>query len=207
MSLERFESHLHDPFPAFRCYACTDTTEQLPFTASVRNRIDHPASTIAVATLKVFLGDSAPAMQGFYRIHDGIVLYCDPRSDAAGMEFFPTAQWQSKTEDMRQTLPAIGIRSGPSVEWLYRGIAFAEIPHSANYFVLETSGESKGRIFYANHDEFNPAPFAEAFDKLLQMILADPAGFPYRCGCYTRYADGVTDTQWIAKEYLSGRES
>ena len=87
--------------------------------------------------------------------------------------------------------------------WLKDGSAFGEIPHSANFFAV-AAGEDAGKIYYANHDDFREAPIAADLGELLDKIRSDPADFLYQCGCYTRYADGTTDTQWIPKEYIPG---
>ena len=86
--------------------------------------------------------------------------------------------------------------------WLKEGIAFGEIPHSANFFVVAES-ERAGKIYYADHDDFRESPIAGDLDELLDRIRNDPADFLYQCGCYTRYSDGKTDTKWIPKEYAS----
>ena len=86
--------------------------------------------------------------------------------------------------------------------WLKKGIAFGEISQSANYFVVGV-GRSTGKIYYADHDDFNKAPIAKSLEKLLDEILKDPAAFLYKRGFYTRYSDRKTATQWIPKEYVS----
>src|SRR5262249_28444794 len=87
-------------------------------------------------------------------------------------------------------------------DWLRQGIAFAEIPHSANYFIIQPNGEDAGKVFYADHDDFQPAPFANSFEEFLDSIVANPADFLNRLGCYNRYSHGKTDIQWIPKEYV-----
>ena len=57
-------------------------------------------------------------------------------------------------------------------------------------------------IYYCDHDDFNTEPIAESFEGFLSMIVDDPPGFMLQRGCYTRYSDGKTDTQWIPKEYV-----
>jgi hypothetical protein len=99
----------------------------------------------------------------------------------------------------------MGFAKADMPEWLFQGIAFGEIPNSANYayFVIHPSGQSAGRIFYADHDSFRDAAIAESFEEFLEDILRDPADFLYRHGCYTRYSDGKTAEQWIPKEYVA----
>ena len=89
-------------------------------------------------------------------------------------------------------------------EWIMQGIAVGEIPQSGNYFVIQPNGEDAGKVFYANHDGFEPESIADSFEEFLGSIINDPANFLYRMGCYTRYSDGKTDIQWIPKEYVFG---
>ena len=82
------------------------------------------------------------------------------------------------------------------------GIAFATVPQSGNYFVLPIEGPSAGKIFYANHDGWYESAFADDFDGFLAHVVQDPVKLlAEEVGCYTRYSDGKTDTQWIPEEY------
>ena len=88
-------------------------------------------------------------------------------------------------------------------EWVKTGIAFAEIPHSGNYFVFHPTRDGACNVHYADHDSFNDRPWAGSFEAFLGDIVADPAAFMYRAGCYTRYCDGNTKAQWIPKTYVN----
>ena len=90
-------------------------------------------------------------------------------------------------------------------DWQRQGIVFGEIPRSGNYFLLPPSGEHGGQVFYDDHDGFHEEPIAGSFEGFLDSIIADPADFLYRLGCFARYSDGKTDIQWIPKEFVSGR--
>jgi hypothetical protein len=46
-------------------------------------------------------------------------------------------------------------------------------------------------------------PLARSFAALLDRIADDPAKFLREVGCYTRYSDGKTDTQWIPNEFIT----
>jgi hypothetical protein len=211
MSLADFEAHLNDPAPCFRCYDCGDREEKPTFLARVRHVVHPPADNEANATLDELLGPTGAPLKSFYGLHDGVLMYADsiqqhPRYGdfvAAGIEFFPSREWRDKTAEMRDFLLTTDSSEGVP-DWLRQGVVFGEIPHSANYFVIQPGGEDAGKIFYADHDDFNADPIAESFDGFLNLILADPAEFLFRFGCYTRYTDGTTDTQWIPKEYVAG---
>ena len=88
-------------------------------------------------------------------------------------------------------------------DWMRQAIVFGEICNSGNCFVIPTTGENAGKVIYADHDPEEPLPILGFFDDFLNLILADPARFMDRMGCYTRYSDGQTDTQWIPKEFVS----
>lgn len=202
MSLKRFESHLRDPSPGFRCYAAGDRTESLAVLARVKHRVGRPATSKALADIDNWLGNAATGLQRFYELHDGLLLYRDTRSDAAGIDFFKSAELDSRTEEMRESMQAMGFEQADMPSWFEQGLVFGEIPRSANYFVIQSTGDEAGQIFYADHDAYDPAPLAASFDEFLRLIVDDPAGFLNERGCYTRYSDGKTDKQWIPKEYL-----
>jgi hypothetical protein len=202
MTLQRFELHLCDVAPGFRCFAAGDKSKTLALVARVQHKIGRAASSKSLAHIKKALGKAASGLQSFCEAHDGVLLYKDSRSDAAGVEFFKSAEWDSRTAEMRESMQAMGFEPSEMPEWFEQGLVFGEIPHSANYFVIQLRGKDSGRIFYADHDAFEPEPIAESFDEFVQLIVDDPPGFLYARGCYTRYSDGKTGKQWIPKEYI-----
>jgi hypothetical protein len=203
MSLEAFDAHLRDPAPGFRCYACGDRSEKPSLLARVKNLVGKPGSAKAIAAVINSCGAASPVLKRFVELHDGVLLYRDEKSDAAGIEFFKATEWPSRTTEMRESMAAMGFEEGDMPDWFRSGVVFGEIPHSANYLVIQASGDAAGQIFYCDHDDFKTEPMAESFDDFLSMIIKDPPGFLYECGCFTRYSDGKTDIQWIPKEYVS----
>ena len=162
--------------------------------------MNSPASAEALAEIESLLGEAGKAFGQLYSLHNGMVLYRDLKSDAAGMQFYPVEEWPTRSEAMREEM---GWLEDSMPAWLGEGIAFGEIPQSANFFVVGV-GKEAGKIYYADHDDFRESPVAEDLAELLDKIRTDPAAFLYERGCYTRYSDGKTDTQWIPKEYVSG---
>ena len=202
-SIRHFETHLGDPSPAFRCHAAGDHSEKIKFVARVTNRVEKPGTAKALSVVTRLGGGAAvAALKQFVGLHDGLVLYKDEKSDAAGVEFFRAAQWKSRTQEMRKSLLEMGFEKSELPDWFQSAIVFAAIPQSGNYFAIQPRGAKAGAVFYCDHDDVNPRPFAASFDKLLKMIADDPARFLDRCGSYTRYSDGKTRTQWIPKEYV-----
>jgi hypothetical protein len=202
MSLEHFDAHLHDPAPGFRCYACGDRSKKATFLARVKNRIGNPGSGKAIAIVNKLCGLASIGVKDLVELHDGVLLYQDNKSDAAGVEFFKAAEWEARTNEMRESMIAMGYDEADMPDWFHHGVVFGEIPRSANYFVIQPDGDEAGQIFYCDHDDFQTKAMASSLEDLLNMIVEDPAGFLYQCGCFTRYSDGKTDIQWIPKEYV-----
>jgi hypothetical protein len=201
MPVQEFEEHIKDKAPAFRCYACGDCLERLDFTTRVSHDLNLPASAEALSEIESLLGEAGEPFKQFYGYHNGMVLYRDTLSVAAGVQFYPVEEWPARSQDMREELVEMGWEEDSMPAWLKQGITFGEIPHSANFFVVGV-GEDAGKIFYADHDDFRESPIAENLAELLDKIRTDPAAFLYERGCYTRYY-GHSDTQWIPKEYVS----
>jgi hypothetical protein len=207
MSLAKFEAHLVQQASGFRCYACGDRKEKATFLARVKNHLKPPADQSALYTIDKLLGAAGTKIKQFYAKHDGVLMYEDTLWSrwsggdykTAGIAFFPVDEWQEKSYEMRKGWP---LEDMPV--WLQEGIAFGEIPHSANYFVIQPRGTNAGKVFYRDHDDFREKPIAGSFTAFLNSILADPADFLNRLGCYTLYTDGKTDIQWIPKEYVTG---
>jgi hypothetical protein len=202
MPLREFLKHISDEAPAFLCYACGDREEQLALTAKVSNKLNPPASSDAIKEIKSHLGAAGEPFQKLYRKHNGLLLYWSSRARAAGVRFFPVEEWPTRSEEMREQLCAMGWDEEEFPTWLKTCIVFGEIPQSANYFAVSV-GKSAGKIYYVDHDSFETKPFAKGLEELLDRIQSNPATFLYKCGCYTRYSDGKTGTQWIPKEYLA----
>jgi hypothetical protein len=200
--MKEFLKHINDKAPAFRCYDCTDREEQLTLTAKVSNKLNPPASSDGVAEIRSLLGAAGGPFQKLFRKHNGMLLYRDSRSRAAGVRFFPVEEWSARSEEMREQFLAMGCEEEEMPTWMKRCIVFGEIPQSANYFAVSV-GRGAGKIYYADHDDFRNTPFAKGLEELLDKIRNDPAEFLYKCGCFTRYSDGKTGTQWIPKEYIS----
>lgn len=211
MSLAEFELHLNDPAPCFHCYNCFDRDEKPVFVARIRNRINSPADSMALSTIDLLLGASANAIKQFYAKHDGVLMYEDSQLKrwsagtyrAAGIKFFRVNEWREESEEMRRSLVSMGWDEKDMPDWLRQGIAFGEIPQSANYFVIYPSSGSAAKVYYADHDDFQPNAIADSFEEFLRGILDDPADFLYRMGCYTVYSDGKTNIEWIPRHYVA----
>ena len=204
MSVESFLSHVHAASPTFHCYRCGDRTETASLVAPLSHTLGPPADVTAIQLLQEYLGPKANPFIELYDQHDGMVLYQDQRGDAQGLRLYPAQQWERQTGQMREGFTAMGYEPEEWPAGAIDTMAFAEIPHSGNYFTVKISGKNRGQIYYTDHDDFTDSPFAESFETLLSRITKDPAQFLMGVGCYTRYADGETSEQWIPKRFESG---
>ncbi|MEX2170981.1 MAG: SMI1/KNR4 family protein [Pirellulales bacterium] len=154
MPLDQFEKHVTDPAPGFRCYNSRDKSAAPAFIARVKNHIGDPATPDAIAIISATCGPAALQLRNFAALHDGVMLYRDRKSEAAGISFFPVAEWKAKTDEMRESMVAMDFDEQEMPDWMQTGVVFGEIPESANYFVIQPSGSEAGHVFYCDHDDF-----------------------------------------------------
>lgn len=201
MSIAAFLSHLSDESPTFRCYACGDETETLALSVNLTHSLEPPAEAEHLHQLRNWLGPRAEEFVQLYSLHDGFTLYEDPIGDAEGIRFYSIEEWGGQTEDMQSQFVEMGFTEEEFPAGILDALAFAEIPQSGNYFTVKLSGPDAGKIFYADHDDFLDEPFADTLGEFLARIANDPPQFLYDAGCYARYSDGKTSTQWIPQVY------
>ena len=203
MPTQTIEQFAQAPAPGFRCFAAPKRTGPR-FLARVQHILNPPATAESIAQIRQSLGEHAAQVAAFYQQHDGFVLYRDTLSEAAGIELLPVEQWQTATEDMRSWFEHLADEPESDPDHIVTGIAIATVPHSGNYFVMPVDGPTAGKIFYADHDGWYESAFADDFDRFLAHVTRDPVRLlAEEVGCYTRYADGKTDAQWIPEEYFA----
>lgn len=203
MSVAAFLTHIANGSPVFRCYACGDDSEELTLSARLAHTLEEPATADDLQQLRDWLGSHADQFIQLYSLHNGLTLYEDTVGDAEGVCLYPIEDWQDQTEDMKSQFEEMGLEPDEQPTGVNNALAFAEIPHSGNYFTVKISGPDTGKIYYADHDDFDDEPFAESLADFVARIVADPPQFLYDVGCYTRYSDGKTSTQWIPKEFVA----
>lgn len=196
MGLKEFKQHLADPSPGFRC-----STQPRRKIFLVRHKLAKKASAGQLQRLRVLLGPKASAqLVHFYRAHDGADLYrCGGNS---AIRFFPISEWERKTVECFGDQDEVD-DWGKRTNVVKKGVVFAEIPRSGNYFFLQTTGKLAGAVFYANHDNVRRKPFAKSFDSFLDLIRLDPQKFISLTGGYLRYGTSGKDNVWIPEAYLS----
>ena len=212
MGVEAFLQHLDDPSPGFRCSKAGSGERRPSLVVRVSNLRNEPADEKGLTELRARLGPAAGSFARLYDVNDGLILYAQTevrqgRYDPpypAGLRFFPVRDWDRRSEMARNWLGALLFEDEEAEDWMKLGLAFAEICHSGNYFLVQPSGPQAGKIYFQWHESLWDweAPIAEGLDAFLELILADPAGFLDRMGCCTRYADGRSEDQWIPEVYV-----
>ncbi len=201
--MNEFLQHLRDPAPGFQCFSVSDKTESLTFTARVQHEINPPASNEACSTLESLCRTDAEQIKQLYRIHNGLRLYCQlltGQKPVPSIEFYSIGLFTEKNEEWRTWFECFD--DDEMYEFQKKGTAFGEVSSSGNFFVLY-----RGKVFYSNHDGGDDTPLAANFMEFLSLFPKDPAKLLYDLGCYTRFADQKTPTQWIPKKYVSNVES
>jgi hypothetical protein len=141
-----------------------------------------------------------------YAQHDGCLLYCDTLSETVGVELFSIAEMRAQTAEMYQWLKTLD--EGADTNRLKTSIAIGQAPQSGNFFAVPVQGASVGMVFYVDHDDWREEPFAKTFEQFLSQVSTSPVKLlSETLGCYARYSDGSSDTQWIPLEYIPDYKS
>ncbi|HEX5245346.1 MAG TPA: hypothetical protein VFW23_18945 [Tepidisphaeraceae bacterium] len=190
---------------AFRCRPAGRKNAPERFTAQVYHYLNSPSGP-EMAELKKTTGKCSAQIEAFYERHNGFVLYRDSLSSAAGMEALPIRTWAKATERLHESVQDRAEDEEESSE-LILCVVFATVPRSGNYFAIQTSGQNSGAVYYTDHEALLALrkPFAPDFDGFISRLISEPIDLLTKVlGCFTRYSDGTTTTQWIPAEVQPG---
>lgn len=190
--MNEFLEHISYKTPNFRCFDCNDESETLNLTVSVQNIKNEPASENQLNELRKLIEFQNEEITEFYSIMNGIKMYC--QNNQPKIELFPIHKWKDENEAWQYDYE--GMEPDELYDFQKEGIAFGEISQSGNYFVFY-----EGKVYYADHDEWEEIILGNSFYDFLNEIIRDPSRFMYDRGCYSRFEDGTTNIQWIPKEY------
>jgi hypothetical protein len=200
-SVDEVRKLLSHPSPGFRCHP-PGSAAQRKYVARVAHLLGDPAPKEHIVEIKKKFPSLGDQLASFYERHNGFILYRDLLSEAAGVRLLPVHEWEVASAELLTGIEHIPDDDDP--DCIKSGIPIAEVPHSGNYLVLSVNGPSAGKVFYADHDGWYEAPFANDFDGFIVRVCHDPVLLLNEVfGCYTRYSDGHTDTQWIPEEYFA----
>lgn len=144
---------------------------------------------------------AAAQLVEFYRHHDGGLLFQDLESESVGLELLSQSAWPLLTAAILDVYQSLDPKERP--EWLDSFVAFGEVPHSGNYFVVPLAGPNAGKVIYCDHEGPTDV-LAPDFDAFVAQIVDDPAGLLYELGCFLRFER--EGQQWIPERFFSGAE-
>jgi hypothetical protein len=202
VTVEMFVEHANGPAPGFGCFSPDDRQETIRFYAPVRNLLHEHAYNDTLRQFAKWIEDPGDHFREFYSVIDGALLYVDSRRETQGLHICSLSEWKFHTNQMKKRYVRDIDEFDGDIRFLTDSHVFACVPHSGNYFTVISSGPNSGKIYYVDHDDWNNEPFARSFNDFIIRIVDDPARFLMEIGCYARYSDGQTDTQWIPKRYV-----
>lgn len=190
--MKRFLSHLHEENSRFVCEPAgppKKVRKEFP----VHHQVGKEATSKQLDRLKELAGKESKDLEIFYSTMNGGIFYVHKVD--AGLFIPPIGSLSKLNREMRKWI----FDEAVTPEFQKKGFAFGEIVASGNYFIIY-----KSKIYYADHDGGGEKPFAANISKFFERIAKDPAKFFLDCGCYTRYSDGKSETQWIPERYEYG---
>ena len=138
--------------------------------------------------LKDFRGCTAAAqVLEFYTLSDGGLLFCDPETERVGIELLKSSSWPLLGAAIRESFADCEAEERP--EWLDHFLAFGEVLHSGNFFVLPIAGPDAGKVLYCDHEGPTATVWASNFEDFIAQIIEDPADQLDRMGCFLRFAE------------------
>ena len=203
MSYRKFQTLIGHPAPGIVCRRAGDGHARDRYTARVRHEVGGPAYSRAVMQLtKRLIPLGAEQLAAFYARHDGFTLYRDVHSDAAGVRLFALGEIEEQTASYRRWLRGGVDEASDPLPYL-SAVAIGEVPRSANYFIMTTTGPNTGKVFLKAHDDWDEGPFATSFDAFLARICTRPAQLlTDTLGGFARYVDDRTDIDWYPVRYV-----
>ena len=192
--MKDFLQHIDLKNQKFKCYLCTDESETLNLTVNITNKLNSGGKENEIEFLKNLMTKESEEIFEFYKVHNGIELYCN--KDTSGIQFYSISDLKDLNEEWKEGFS--DYEEDELYEFQKQGVAFGEICHSGNYFIL-----FEGKVYYDDHDGGDDTVIGETFNNFLSKIANDPADFLYELGCYTRYSDEKTDGQYIPKEFIA----
>lgn len=193
-SLEDFLEHLIANKPTFHCFNPADNSEEIGFSITVENYMNDGATKDDIVLLRSLLKEDYEEIETFYKIHNGIRLYCQNGSPA--VELFSIEDWEEKTADARSWFE--GYDEDDLFDFQKYGIAIGEVSDSANYFIFY-----KGKVYYSEHDGGSDE-IGDSFTEFVDRFTENPAEVLREFGSDSRFSDGKTKIQWIPKKYTEG---
>lgn len=190
-------------------FVCVDTGWPEPGPEKFRAQIVHYAEPpLGHAQLEQLgrIFPEIPQLAEFYSHYSSVRLFVDPIGGDSVCYVASPDEWHGFKKNFEMwTDSLVGDEADLLPEWLDNYLVIGEIPTTGNYYLMPTQGEHIGKVFLFDHDGFefvekgaDLGAFIERVSTVNDALLQEIPG-------HTRYSDGETETQWLAKEYLYDR--
>lgn len=190
--MKKFIKHINHKNPNFQCFDSNDKSETLSLNVSVYHKKNEAPSQDELNRLREWTKYENEEIIEFYSLMNGIKMYC--QNNQPKIELFPIYKLDDENQAWQYNYK--GMEQNELYDFQKEGVAFGEIAQSGNYFVFY-----QGRVYYADHDEWEETILGNSFFDFLNKMIEDPSKFMYDRGCYSRFEDGLTNKQWIPKQY------
>jgi hypothetical protein len=182
-------THLALRNPRFRC---RDVSKEHHLTVNLSSSAGKPATPRELDALRAIAGAQYALLEPLYRHFNGLALH--GHRDTFGLVVAPIEQLAEFASDWKDSFY---VDEPDLYPFQRRGIAFATIANSGNYFAAHD-----GKIYYDDHDGGDDTVWGNDLESFFERAVREPAKFLYDAGCYTRYFDGKTDRQFLPEEFL-----
>lgn len=186
----------------FRCVA-TGQPQPGPdvFTAQIVHYSEPPHGPAQCEQLNRLFPD-IPQLAEFYAHYSSVRLFVDPIGGDSAFYIASPDEWHGLKSAFEMWTDGLNEEDkGLLPVWLDSCLVIGEIPTSGNYFLMPTTGEHAGKVFLFDHDGFEFSEQGADLSKFIERVSTVDETLLQEIPGHTRYADGETDTQWLAREY------
>lgn len=178
-----------------------------------------PAAFYAEVNGALLMRDSpdigSPAQPGPRVDTDALTTYLnsawsDEVPGAAGFALYPIEQWEDSTESLLAWYEAL-LEGDPDYDpekgeyaWLKHATSIGQVIHSADHFVLVSSGPYAGKVLFTDHETLEADVFADSFDEFIGLICGDTSWFLQRVLSDWRFFD-ESGEQWVPEAWMEER--
>ena len=172
-----------------------DNKETKELRVNLTNWHGKPCTKSDLSKLQTIAKKESDFLAELYAKYDGLQFQIN--GETAGLVVASVSELEQYNSDWRDWFSEYAAEDLQDFE--KEGVAFATIHQSGNYFVMY-----EGKVYYGDHDGGNDEVWGDSLQDFFTKALSDPPKFLTDAGCYTRYYDGKTDTQYIPEKFESG---
>lgn len=174
-------------------FLCRDYYKKHTLTVAVSSEAGAPATAFQLQLLQQVADSEFAYLEPFYREFNGIVFH--QSNETAGLIVAAANKIQELNDEWHEWF-FDGLESEDLYDFQRKGIAFATIASSGNFFVVY-----QGKVYYSDHDGGDDTIWADSVEGFFKRALTNPVQFLEDAGCYTIYFDGKSDIQFVPESF------